>query len=606
MATPKSAARRKPKATAKANATTNAQLAGPSPSTRSLSDVLEAARVAVTGGELARALELLLAAWRAFPAAAIADAIDAVGARTTASVTPPSGTTAKARNDAWDRAARAGDPVMLGVLAATLTETKGSADTLARIELLVQHRDPRIAARIVGLVEKPAYNASVSRTRPFWKRVFELLAELGDPRIVVRQRAFEAGWTASAELNDAERPELARRLARVAPALEAAYGDGPPPLSPEDDARCAAIVAALAASATAPGARTEAELLAEIYAAPDDDQARMVYADWLQERGEPRGELIALQLARTGGERPSKARRDRESQLLAEHATRWIGPLAKQVTKKSLVFERGFLAACAFNQQFDAPEKGHRFAFGLGIDTSAEWATVREVAGGAPSSDACRLGALRVLRDLTNAHIEHLTTLTRPLDVEELGWKGPYVRYDEDPADTWRRWTDMFTRIRVLPKLRRLGLEFAPGSDVPPADVRFLRVAPGSALRELCVTTSPVNARAWLALIEPTRVQCLEIHQPYWDWRLCFARDAAGTLARLTVVAPRSRAPAAEQLGRLVVEGLAGLPPQQLTSARVVVAPATWPLVEAHLRADLDACFARQTRLASPAAFERA
>ncbi len=47
------------------------------------------------------------------------------------------------------------------------------------------------------------------------------------------------------------------------------------------------------------GELTEAEdaLLAAIEAAPDADGPRLVYADWLQERGDPRGHFIALQRA---------------------------------------------------------------------------------------------------------------------------------------------------------------------------------------------------------------------------------------------------------------------------------------------------------------------
>jgi uncharacterized protein (TIGR02996 family) len=40
---------------------------------------------------------------------------------------------------------------------------------------------------------------------------------------------------------------------------------------------------------------TDAELIAAIQAAPDDDAPRLVYADLLMERGDPRGELILLQ-----------------------------------------------------------------------------------------------------------------------------------------------------------------------------------------------------------------------------------------------------------------------------------------------------------------------
>lgn len=41
----------------------------------------------------------------------------------------------------------------------------------------------------------------------------------------------------------------------------------------------------------------EGELIAAIVAAPDDDAPRLVYADWLSDRGDPRGEQIAIELA---------------------------------------------------------------------------------------------------------------------------------------------------------------------------------------------------------------------------------------------------------------------------------------------------------------------
>ncbi|MBA3541481.1 MAG: TIGR02996 domain-containing protein [Deltaproteobacteria bacterium] len=41
----------------------------------------------------------------------------------------------------------------------------------------------------------------------------------------------------------------------------------------------------------------ERDLIAAVAEAPDDDAPRLVYADWLMERGDPRGELVALQCA---------------------------------------------------------------------------------------------------------------------------------------------------------------------------------------------------------------------------------------------------------------------------------------------------------------------
>src|SRR5678816_2068824 len=42
-------------------------------------------------------------------------------------------------------------------------------------------------------------------------------------------------------------------------------------------------------------AEQEALLLQSVYATPDDDAPRLVYADVLQQAGDPRGELIVLQ-----------------------------------------------------------------------------------------------------------------------------------------------------------------------------------------------------------------------------------------------------------------------------------------------------------------------
>jgi uncharacterized protein (TIGR02996 family) len=70
----------------------------------------------------------------------------------------------------------------------------------------------------------------------------------------------------------------------------------------------------------------EAALLERVCDDPDDDAPRLIYADWLDERGDPRGEFIRVQvaLARLAGNDPSAARlRDREATLLARFHARW-------------------------------------------------------------------------------------------------------------------------------------------------------------------------------------------------------------------------------------------------------------------------------------------
>jgi len=72
--------------------------------------------------------------------------------------------------------------------------------------------------------------------------------------------------------------------------------------------------------------QVEARLLAAIRARPDDDAPRLVYADWLGDRGDPRGELIAVQCARAGMERDDEARvpfEVRERELRRRHDPVW-------------------------------------------------------------------------------------------------------------------------------------------------------------------------------------------------------------------------------------------------------------------------------------------
>jgi uncharacterized protein (TIGR02996 family) len=68
------------------------------------------------------------------------------------------------------------------------------------------------------------------------------------------------------------------------------------------------------------------ELLARVLADPDADPPRLVYADWLDDQGDPRGEFIRLQLALAAlpaddSRRPELD--DRERLLLARHRGLW-------------------------------------------------------------------------------------------------------------------------------------------------------------------------------------------------------------------------------------------------------------------------------------------
>ncbi len=77
----------------------------------------------------------------------------------------------------------------------------------------------------------------------------------------------------------------------------------------------------------------DAPFLKAIRAAPDDDLPRLIYADRLDDRGDPRGEFIRLQIA--GGDRV------RAVELEAAHCADWLGPCVETFSRWRFV--RGLL-----------------------------------------------------------------------------------------------------------------------------------------------------------------------------------------------------------------------------------------------------------------------
>jgi uncharacterized protein (TIGR02996 family) len=104
----------------------------------------------------------------------------------------------------------------------------------------------------------------------------------------------------------------------------------------------------------------EAAFLQAILADPDDDTPRLIFADWLEERGDSRGEFIRVQIALAD---PALAPAEharlvvRQAGLLAAHDAEWSEPFRPYATQWE--FERGFVArvtveADVFFDQADA------------------------------------------------------------------------------------------------------------------------------------------------------------------------------------------------------------------------------------------------------------
>jgi uncharacterized protein (TIGR02996 family) len=88
----------------------------------------------------------------------------------------------------------------------------------------------------------------------------------------------------------------------------------------------------------------EEDFLQHILASPDDDTPRRIFADWLMERGDPRGDFIQVQcrLAVLSDDAPDwVALKRRERELLAQHEKQWSQGRVMGV--REWRFRRGFI-----------------------------------------------------------------------------------------------------------------------------------------------------------------------------------------------------------------------------------------------------------------------
>src|SRR5688572_20050324 len=91
------------------------------------------------------------------------------------------------------------------------------------------------------------------------------------------------------------------------------------------------------------------DFLRAILEDPGDDSLRLVYADWLEERGDPRGEFIRVQveLARMADDDPGRPDLEwRERELLQDHGDQWRAPLPAWA-HRGCQFRRGFVGFVA-------------------------------------------------------------------------------------------------------------------------------------------------------------------------------------------------------------------------------------------------------------------
>lgn len=229
----------------------------------------------------------------------------------------------------WLAAAQEVNEATLGGLLESLDDGFSDA-VLERLKLVATWpEDPRVSAALARLWERPTH-VNVS-TLFLWEALAEEQVRRADPRSLHRLRALRAmgaGWVGV--FRPHMRPHIAPLLEKTIAALEAAVAALPlRALTTAERARL---------DGTRPALGRE-ELLATVWASPDDDGTRLVCADALSAAGDPQGEFITLQcLAQR-----TPAQEERCAELVKRHGKAWAQPLSK--LGRVDAWERGFPAA---------------------------------------------------------------------------------------------------------------------------------------------------------------------------------------------------------------------------------------------------------------------
>jgi uncharacterized protein (TIGR02996 family) len=285
-------------------------------------DVLAAARAAATP---AARLTALVEAWRATKLAELVPLIDKLGKQIADRRPRLAGNTIDEQVASWLALAKAKDPTDVELLL-------GNPDLVYELKrfhrghlptLLGMPPDPRLARALLAQL-RDSHSLSDDAHDAEHDQIWRAIGRIGDPTMLKPMTSLAKQH----RLDTRDVRAALAALAKVKPATAT-------PAIKKTIRELSAIGKA--------ARKTHAALLADVYAHPADDGPRLVYADALQEAGDPRGEYIVLACKHDRGELDS-AGRGRMTKLLSANKEKWLEPLAPVLSYGTQAFRRGFLA----------------------------------------------------------------------------------------------------------------------------------------------------------------------------------------------------------------------------------------------------------------------
>lgn len=465
---------------------------------------------------------------------------------------------AKARHTEALALIKKGDPADLGRVLAFLGEGQTAHLAEALEALAARPADPRFTKRALELLQRPPVTSSSSFAA--WRKLFNLLASNQDLRVVPRLQALDF----NAILGPQQEYSAEFFTTRAQKVLDALKQVKEPTLSAPD----AALVKELSQARRAAG-QDLTSLEAAVYAASDDDGPRLVYADALLEKGDPRGEFITLQFEREK-RRLTHAERQREHALQAEHQTAWLGPLALTVDEWQdlALFRRGFVRTLAVDSSKPAVMKA--------LVAAPGFKTLRTLVMRLHDTDL----PVELLRSPEFAHLTGIAWLTEAAFQQFFSSKEPWP-YTEvishEPSyrpEQFHLDLALITQSTAVPKLKTLKVS---GYTIKPEAYGPLWKSPiGQQLTGFGATQGIYRLAAWVTELEKhgldARLRAFDLGFNFGarDFAAHLTRGADGRLSELEVwKRPADHAYGSPKLSR-VCEQLDALPPDRLTAFRYV------------------------------------